>query len=77
MAHALCADTGSLMDAATYIVRDAEMISPNTPRPELGGRTPQQVSDSTDVAAICFGGIVACLLLAGVWFVVRAIWGMI
>ena len=53
------------------------MTSPNTPRPELGGRTPQQVSDSTDVAAICFGGIVACLLLAGVWFVVRAIWEMV
>ena len=50
------------------------MTSPNTPRPELGGRTPKQVSDSEDAAAICFGGIVVCLLLAGVWFVVMAIW---
>ena len=40
------------------------------------GRTPKQVSDSEDAAAICFGGIVACLLAAGVWAVVRAIWEM-
>ena len=44
---------------------------------DMQGRTPKQVSDSERAAAICLGGIVACLLLAGVWFVVRAIWGMI
>ena len=53
------------------------MTSSNTPRPELGGRTPQQVSDSENAAAICFGGIVACLLLAGGWSVVLAIWEMV
>ena len=53
------------------------MTSPNTPRPELGGRTPQHQAENEEIAAICFGGIVACLLLAGVWFVVRAIWEMV
>ena len=31
---------------------------------DMQGRTPKQVSDSEDAAAICFGGIVACLLVA-------------
>ncbi len=37
----------------------------------------KDTSDSTQAAAICFGGIVVCLLIAGVFAVARAIWGMI
>ena len=40
------------------------------------GRTPRQVSDSEEAAAICFGGIVACLLAGGVCAAMRAIWEM-
>ena len=46
-------------------------------RCEIQGRTPEHQSENEEIAAICFGGIVACLLLAGVWFVVRAIWEMV
>ncbi len=35
----------------------------------------KDTSDSTQAAAICFGGIVVCLLATGVWAVARAIWG--
>jgi len=48
--------------------------SPNTPRPELGGRTPEHQAENEEITAICFGGIVACLLLAGALAVARAIW---
>lgn len=37
----------------------------------------KDTSDSEQCAAICLAGIVACLLAAGVWFVVRAIWELI
>jgi len=43
---------------------------------DLQGRTPKHVSDSERAAAICLGGIVACLLVAGIFCAVRVIWKM-
>ena len=34
----------------------------------------KDTSDSTQAACICLAGIALCLLLAGLWFVARAIW---
>ncbi len=45
--------------------------------PDFQGRTPQQVSNNEDAAAICLAGIAVCLLVAGAFAVARAIWGLI
>jgi len=53
------------------------MTSPNTPRPELGGRTPQHQAENEEISAICFGGLVALCIVSGLAAMVMGLLALI